>query len=304
MVLERTRETLRRIKRRPLEERQRIETQKLVREAVYIMERLGQVIQDLQAGETASVRRDVDDLLKRAERLYNEHRGRVEAIPVRVDVYEVIGVDDPETARRWLDEAKTALTEGRVPRARTLLNVLRNELVVETDLLALDVLRDSLRLAQDFLQRDQWARFLESLRLLLAAPERVRTILPKPLIEARHLVTEALSKQSQDPEQARELVQEVRRRVELARLLGYATEAQTQDLLKQVGEVEQRLAKAEVSTEQLQALRREIETTEERQREPVQAQQEEPASPSIQAEGEAPNGPTPQQEGNRNASSA
>jgi len=173
-------------------------------------------------------------------------------------------------------------------------------------LLALDVLRDSLRLAQDFLRRNQWTRFLESLQLLLAAPERVRTILPKPLIEARHLVTEALSKQSHDPEQTRELVQEVRRRVELARLLGYATEAQTQDLLKRVEEVERRLTKAETPTEQLQALRREIETTEEQQREPVQAQQEEPAPPSSQTEGKPSEGlkSHQQQEGTRDASSA
>ncbi len=259
MVLKRTKEALGKAKRRPVEEKKREEAKKIVQEAVYIVDRLNFLMNNLNYLSFEEIMSEVDNLVERANKLYNEYRDTLKELPVKSEVYEVVGVDDPDTARKLYEEAKKNLDEGKVPRARSILNTMRNEIIIDTDLLPIDVLVDSLKLARTYLQRNNLVRFAETITLLLSSFERIQTIIPKPLLEAHYIAQIVLEKYKDDKEMAMELVEAIRARIELARILGYVRdEKDIEELQRKVESVETSIREEKEEEKQIKELQEEM----------------------------------------------
>ncbi|NPA80850.1 MAG: YfdX family protein [Thermotogae bacterium] len=255
-MLGKTKEILARAKAKPEKETREIEERKIVQEAVYITRKLGEVLERLRIGDLTGLDEVLEDLAKRTAELYEKYGDT--ALPIKSVVYAVIGVDDPDTARNVYEEAKKALNEGRVPRARTLVNLLRNEIVIETDVIPLAVLKDSINLSRTFLKRGNLNRLLDTINLILASIETIRTLLPRPLLEAYYLAAELEKLKEEDKEIALEVAQYIRQRLELAKILGYITDEKViKDLEDKIKAVEESAGKPE-GKEKAAALKEEL----------------------------------------------
>ncbi len=258
-MLGKTKEILTRAKAKPETETRETEERRIVQEAVYITRKIGEVISRLRSGDISGLEETLKDLRERVEELHQKYGDT--ALPIKSVVYTVIGVDDPETARKVYEDAKTALNEGKVPRARTLVNLLRNEVVIETDVLPLEVLKDSLNLALAFFRRNNLNRLIDTLNLILSAIETVQTILPRPLLEAYYLADELEKLKEEEKEVALEVVKYIRERIDLAKVLGYITdEKQIADLEEKIRAYEETAGKPE-GREKATALKEELAKT-------------------------------------------
>lgn len=232
-MLGKTKEILSRAKVKPETETRETEERKIVQEAVYVTRKIGEVVAKLRSGDLTGLEETLKDLKQRVDELYEKHGDT--ALPIKSVVYTVIGVDDPETARKIYEEAKETLNAGRIPRARTLVNLLRNEVVIETDVIPLEVLRDAISLALSFFRRGNVGRLVDTLNLILSAIETVQTLLPRPLLEAYYLADELEKLKEEEREIALEVVKYIRERLELAKVLGYITDE------KQIAEIEEKI---------------------------------------------------------------
>lgn len=232
-MLGKTKEILSRAKVKPETETRETEERKIVQEAVYVTRKIGEVVAKLRSGDLTGLEETLKDLKQRVDELYEKHGDT--ALPIKSVVYTVIGVDDPETARKIYEEAKETLNAGRIPRARTLVNLLRNEVVIETDVIPLEVLRDAISLALSFFRRGNVGRLVDTLNLILSAIETVQTLLPRPLLEAYYLADELEKLKEEEREIALEVVKYIRERLELAKVLGYITDE------KQIADIEEKI---------------------------------------------------------------
>ncbi len=232
-MVAKAKEILARAKAKPERETREAEERKIVQEAVYITRKIGEIVSKVRVGELTGIEETLEDLSKRVADLYQRYADTT--LPVKSTVYTVIGVDDPETAKRIYEDAKKTLNEGRIPKARTLVNVLRNEVVIETEVIPLEVLRDSINLARSFFKRGNLDRFIDTLNLILGAVETVRTILPRPLLEAYYLADELEKLREEEKDTAMEVARYIRERLELAKILGYITDE------KQISDIEEKI---------------------------------------------------------------
>ena len=221
-MLGKTKEILSRAKVKPETETRETEERKIAQEAVYVVRKIGDVVSKLRSGDLTTLEDTLKDLKERVDDLYEKHGDT--SLPIKSVVYTVVGVDDPETARKVYGEAKEMLNAGRIPRARTLVNLLRNEVVIETDVIPLDILRDAISLALSFFKREKVSRLIDTLNLILASVETVQTLLPRPLLEAYYLADELERLGEEDRETALEVARYIRERLELAKVLGYITD--------------------------------------------------------------------------------
>ncbi len=258
-MLGKTKEILSRAKVKPETETRETEERRIAQEAVYVVRRIGEVVAKLRAGDFTTLEETLKDLKERVDALYEKHGDT--SLPVKSVVYTVVGVDDPESARKIYEEAKETLNAGRVPKARTLVNLLRNEVVIETDVIPLEVLRGAISLALSFFKRDNVSRLIDTLNLILSSIETVRTLLPRPLLEAYYLADELEKLKEEDRETALEVARYIRERLELAKVLGYITdERQIADIEEKIRTYEEAAGKPE-GKERATALKEELAKT-------------------------------------------
>ncbi len=272
MVLRRTQEAAQKAEARTLEATREREERKIVRAAADVLERLARALTMLRDGDLSSAEALLEEAKALAEELKKEH-DELQALPVSVQVYQVIGVSDPETAKTLVQQAKEALEGGNLPLARVLLNRLRNEIVVNTDLVPLDVLTRTLDLARSFLEHRNVAGAISALALLDTALDRVQTIIPRPLLEAYYLIDEIRQLTTRENKEViLELLNLVRHKVELARVLGYVQDTQVlDDLLKQVEAIEKAVQEEKEQQAELAELQEAVEKAREKESVPEEA---------------------------------
>ncbi len=276
MVLRKTQEAAQKAEARTLEVTREQEERKIVQAAADVVARLARALTALRDGDLESARALLEEAKGLIEELRKEH-DELQALPVQVQVYQVVNVNDVETARALLEQAKKALEEGNLPLARVLLNRLRNEIVVLTDLVPLDVLDRTLELARSFLEHGNVTGAVSALALLDTAMERVQTIIPRTLLEAYYLVDEIRRLTTrEDKDVILELLDLVRQKVELSRVLGYVRDtAVLDDLLAQVREIEAAVRAEKEQQEELAKLQEAVEKAREKEEvpeaEPVEA---------------------------------
>ncbi len=269
MVLRKTREAARKAQSRTLEATREREEGRIVQDAARVVSALARALDALREDRVEEAREYLEQAREHLQGL-RERYEEIQALPVAVQVYDAVYVQEPDAARALLEQARQALEEGRVPLARVLLNQLRNEIVVLTELVPLDVMIRTLELAETFLLHDNRAGAVQALGLLDAARNRVQTIIPRPLLEARYIIDEIRNLETRENQDViLELLDLVRKKVELARVLGYVLDQQTlDDLTRQIEEIEQGIRREEAQEQQLQALQQALDRAREQEEQP------------------------------------
>ncbi|NPA80849.1 MAG: YfdX family protein [Thermotogae bacterium] len=242
--------------RKGMEELRASEEQKVIQEAVAVMDGIARLITTLEYGSLEDAQRLLDDLVKRTDELGKKYK--LEKLPIGATVVLFIGVEDPDTARRLVKEAKNYLKRNNIPAAREVLNLLRNEIVVNTAVVPLNVLKHSLALAKSLMEQGRIKEAIDALNLMLASVETIQTIFPKPIFDAYYLMATVDEVQQKDKALALELLKVVKRKLELAYVLGYIDRKTYNSLLKQVKEVEKLVKAGKSGTKRISSLREEM----------------------------------------------
>ena len=242
--------------RKGMEELRASGEKQVIQEAVAIMDGISRLITTLQYGSLQDATALLDTLIERTNAMAEKYR--MEKVPISATVFLFLGVEDPDTARKLVKEAKAYLKRNEIPAARDVLNVLRNEIVVSTVVVPVDVLKHSLALTKSLLEKGRVKEAIDALNLMLGSVETVESVFPKPIFDAYYIMATVSDVQKEDPKLALELLKVVRRKVELAYVLGYIDRKEYGLLTKQVKEVERALRSGKGAGKRIANLRREI----------------------------------------------
>jgi len=253
----RVQEAIRRSTQRGMEELRVSGEQKIVQEAVAVMDGISRLISVLQYGSLEDATALLDTLIKKTDEISQKYK--IKKLPISVTVFLILGVEDPDTARKLVKEAKNYLKRNNIPAARDALNLLRNEIVVNTVVVPVDVLKHSLALTKSLLEKGRIREAVDALNLMLGSVETVETVFPKPVFDAYYLMATVDEVQKKDRDLALELLKVVKRRLELAYVLGYVDKKTYSSLLKEVKNIEKMIKRGEAAKKRIASLRKEME---------------------------------------------
>ncbi len=239
--------------KRGLEEIRTAEEQKIVREVVSVMDGIARLINVLQYGSPDHASALLDTLIRKTDVIAKNYKA--DKLPISVTVFLYLGVDNPDSAEKLVREARKYLNKNDIPTAREILNLLRNEIVVHTVVVPVDVLRNSLALTKSLLEKGRTKEAIDALSLMLSSVETVESVFPKPLFDAYYLLTTVDEVQQEDTSLALEVLKVVRRKIRLAYALGYIDKKQYRELLKQVRSIEKSVKRKEKASKRITTLK-------------------------------------------------
>ncbi len=182
-----------------------------------------------------------------------------EDFPIEVQLIEIEGVEDTLLAKKILAEAKKAVENNDLVAARQLLNSLRNEIEVHTHYLPLDPFQKAIKLALTFLRKQNFTAAAAAIDAALNALETRTIIIARPLLEAALMVQDAEQYFRDDPQSAIQLLQEARKKIHLAKALGYLSSSTAyQSLLQTIDQLEEKVKQKTAVSEQFQQLESQI----------------------------------------------
>ena len=146
-------------------------------------------------------------------------------VDIRIEAYEFQG--KIEDIAKMVASAKLLVAENKLPEARQVLNALRDEIVIKTINLPLATYPAALNLAIKYLNEGKIKEAKDVLAMALSTLVEIDTIIPIPLIKAQALVTEASKIVKKDKKQALKYLEEAKKQLKLARLLGYTSTSKT-----------------------------------------------------------------------------
>ncbi len=236
-----TKATVKEIKKRAQEaavkETRRVEEEKVLREAAEVYVALGEVVRLITNGRFEDALRGLESIQNKLEKLYKEEG--VKYVPVKSLVYEFIGVDTLDDAVKLVEDARKAIEENDLIKARDILNILRNEIIIDTYVLPIGIFKEAVDLAVEFARLNDWVKALNAINMALESIKITQTIIPRPLLEAYYLVEEASRIYEERPEDAIEILAYARSRIELAKTLGYVRDEKAiQPILERIEKLE------------------------------------------------------------------
>jgi len=234
------------------------EQEKLIKEAVEAVVQTHEVIRLLEEGKTKEALELLQRLKERMDMLvekYNLYR-----VPVDVTFIEFSGVSDLEQALRLNAAVKQVVAANDFVTARQLLQVLRNEIDVQTTYMPLALYKQAVDFALELLKRGKVEAAKYALETALGTLEIETVIFPKPMLEAEFLVREAEKIYEQDPEAAMRLLERAIYDVKLTVALGYLpSEEAAKPLLDKIQQlIEAIKAKKEGVAEQFKGVKEEM----------------------------------------------
>jgi Tfp pilus assembly protein PilF len=162
-------------------------------------------------------------------------------VDIQIEAYQFQGkIDD---IAKMVASAKLLVAENKLPEARQILNALRDEIVIKTINLPLATYPAALNLAIKYLNEGKIKEAKDVLAMALSTLVEVDTIIPIPLIKAQALVTEASKIVKKDPKEALNYLEEAKKQLILADLLGYTSTSKTtyKELEKEIKHLEKEI---------------------------------------------------------------
>jgi tetratricopeptide (TPR) repeat protein len=162
-------------------------------------------------------------------------------VDIQIEAYQFQGkIDD---IAKMVASAKLLVAENKLPEARQILNALRDEIVIKTINLPLATYPAALNLAIKYLNEGKVKEAKDVLAMALSTLVEVDTIIPIPLIKAQALVTEASKIVKKDPKEALNYLEEAKKQLILADLLGYTSTSKTtyKELEKEIKHLEKEI---------------------------------------------------------------
>ncbi len=218
------------------------EVEKLVQEAIDVVLKTNKVIYLLTQNKIDEAKKELKNLEDKLKNLSENYK--IKKFPVDVSVVEIKGEFDIKTAELLAQEAKKAVNENDFVKGRELLNTLRDEFVIQTTYLPLNLYKKSVELADKFLQDGKIKSAIAQLQVAIGTLEVETTIIPRPLAIASILIEDASKIYKKDPNTALKLLQEARNKIKLAKILGYIkTYREVRPLLREIDNVRSAIQK-------------------------------------------------------------
>ena len=154
-------------------------------------------------------------------------------LPVDVQINANQFAGDVKKIKSLIAQAKTLVSENKIPEAREVLNSLRSEIVIKTVNLPLATYPAALKLAIKYINEGKIKEAKDVLAMALSTLVEVDNVIPIPLIKAQALVEEANKTIKKDKKQALKYLAEAKHQLVIAEALGYtSTSATTYKMLK------------------------------------------------------------------------
>ncbi len=142
---------------------------------------------------------------------------------IPINSYTVVVDTDltPKQIAEKITEVKTRLNHGDVQGARILLDTLQSEIDIVIENLPLATYPDAMKLASKYIIDGKVDEARSVLQIALNSMVVKKIVVPIPLVRASDLVAEASKIAKTDKEQALKYLNEAKRQLELAKILGY-----------------------------------------------------------------------------------
>ena len=226
------------------------ELQKIIKEAASIYAEGNRVLFLLTHDKIEEAKKALKALKERVDKLEKQYQGKMVRLPIDVVVNEVVGITDIEQAKKLAEEVKKAVKNNDFVKARILLNALRSEIVIETVYLPIGLYKQAIDLAYKFLEEGKVKNAISQLQVAMNTIEIDTTIIPEPIAIASLLVEDASKRFKDNPEQALKLLEEAKRQIKLAKVLGYVrNDKDIEPLIKQIEKLEKEV-KAKTGTKE------------------------------------------------------
>ncbi|WP_024787767.1 MULTISPECIES: YfdX family protein [unclassified Lebetimonas] len=162
---------------------------------------------------------ELSDLLNRPNTPY------LLPVDVQINAYQYQG--DVKDVKKLASEAKILVAENKLPQAREVLNSLRSEIVIKTINLPIATYPAALNLALKYINEGKAKEAKDVLSMALSTLVETDTIIPIPLIKAQALVKNASESVKKDKNQALKYLDEAKKQLSLAEILGYTSTSDT-----------------------------------------------------------------------------
>ncbi|WP_029521590.1 YfdX family protein [Persephonella sp. IF05-L8] len=226
------------------------ELQKIIKEAASIYAEGNRILFLLTHDKIEEAKKALKALKERVDKLEKQYQGKMVRLPIDVIVNEVVGITDIEQAKKLAEEVKKAVKNNDFVKARILLNALRSEIVIETVYLPIGLYKQAIDLAYKFLEEGKVKNAISQLQVAMNTIEIDTTIIPEPIAIASLLVEDASKRFKDNPEQALKLLEEAKKQIKLAKVLGYVrNDKDIEPLIKQIEKLEKEV-KAKTGTKE------------------------------------------------------
>ena len=146
-------------------------------------------------------------------------------VDINIEAYQFKG--DLKTIKEAVNQAKLLVIANKLPEARSVLNTLRDEIVIKTTNLPLATYPAALNLALKYLNEGKIKEAQDVLAMALSTLVEVDTIIPIPLVKAEQLVIAASKIVKTNRTQALKYLEEAKHQLILAEALGYTSKSDT-----------------------------------------------------------------------------
>ncbi len=161
---------------------------------------------------------------------------KLDRVPIADDITVTEIASTPEQIKKAIDLAKEALDAHRIDEARGLLLPLRDEMVIATQYIPMDLYPSATRLASNMLGNGHKKEALQTLNTALGTLGVDEVVIPMPLVRAQAYVAEASKLDKSKKKEAMRLLDAASSELQKALLLGYTDKhaGAYKDLNKQI----------------------------------------------------------------------
>ncbi len=163
---------------------------------------------------------------------------------VNVVTYDILA--DIEAVKALRDEIEDALDDGRVQEARRLIKDLASETVISVTNIPLATYPDAIKKAAKLIDEGKMDEAKKELQLALNTLVVTETIIPLPVTTAESYLKEAETlaekgdRSKEDNERLADLLKDARKELEFARVLGYGSKKNFENMYKQLEQIEEK----------------------------------------------------------------
>jgi len=148
-------------------------------------------------------------------------------LPVNVNIkaYEYAG--NIKNISTQIKLAKKAVENNNLPLAREILNSLRSEIDISTVNIPLATYPSAIKLAVKYLNEHKIKEAQDVINMALNTLVTTNTVIPIPLLKANDLIVAASKAVKKDKKQTLKYLEEAKKQLKLAELLGYSSKSNT-----------------------------------------------------------------------------
>jgi len=146
-------------------------------------------------------------------------------VDVRVSAFEYVG--GIKNISKQITTAKVALAKHNLPLTRNILNTLKSELDIESINIPLATYPDAIKLAIKYINENKIKEAQDVIAMALNTLVTTDTVIPIPIVKANELVIAASKIAHKDKKQTIKYLEEAKKQLKLAELLGYTSKSDT-----------------------------------------------------------------------------